>query len=208
MSANAHVLLLIFMMDETKLLEARLPKAGDRLFIQSSWAFDAHIALNPDERFYRLPMGYKRAGDILVEKAIANPIDRSNIIYAAIYCYRHAVELHIKRLIEILDNSKQSKLKSGHDLIKLWKSFLGLFKAHDMSDDSNIEAVQSLVIEMHTADKKSDGFRYPADHGDTPFNLWPTSINLDNLQNTMLNLDDFFESIYFGLSNQLNKATR
>lgn len=195
------------MIDETKLLEARLPKAGDRLFIQSSWAFDSHITPHPDERFYRLPMGYKRAGDILVEQAISNLTDRPNIIYAAIYCYRLAVELHLKRLIHTLHNSKQSKLKAGHNLIKLWKTFFELLKAHNMSDVCNIQAVQSLVIEMHIADKNSDGFRYPADHSDIPFNLCPTSIDLENLQHAMLNLDDFFENIYFGLSNQLDKTT-
>ena len=40
------------------------PKDGARLFGVSSWATDAPISNDPGERFYRLPMGYKRTGDM------------------------------------------------------------------------------------------------------------------------------------------------
>ncbi|HET6336101.1 MAG TPA: hypothetical protein VFG30_22900, partial [Polyangiales bacterium] len=59
-------------------------KEGDGLFAEFSWASDAHIVRNPAERFYRMPMGYKRAGDVLVERMIVDRHDRSNLIYAAL----------------------------------------------------------------------------------------------------------------------------
>lgn len=61
--------------------DTRWPKDGDRLFVESAWAYDAHIVADPRERFYRLPKGYKRAGDILVEQAETHVADRANIVY-------------------------------------------------------------------------------------------------------------------------------
>jgi hypothetical protein len=84
---------------EVEAFETRLPKKGDRLFLESTWAYDAQVVRDPKERFYRMPMGYKRAGDLLIEQATANVVDRANVIYAALFCYRQAIELYLKSLI-------------------------------------------------------------------------------------------------------------
>jgi hypothetical protein len=81
-------------------LETPLPKDGDSLFRESTWAFDAHLVRDPAERFYRMPMGYKRAGDLLIDQAAANVVDRANVIYPALFCYRQSIELSLKRFID------------------------------------------------------------------------------------------------------------
>ena len=43
-------------------------------------------------------MGYKRAGDLLVDQAATDVVDRPNVIYAALFCYRQSIELFLKRL--------------------------------------------------------------------------------------------------------------
>jgi hypothetical protein len=42
-----------------------------------------------DERKYRLLQGYKRAGDILIQNALADLYDRDSLIFPAIFNYRH-----------------------------------------------------------------------------------------------------------------------
>lgn len=66
-------------------IESRWPADGDRLFVETAWAYDAHVVRDPVERFYRMPMGYKRAGDILIHQAAIDVVDRRNIIYAALF---------------------------------------------------------------------------------------------------------------------------
>ena len=109
---------------ETDDFEARWPKGGDRLFVESAWAYDAYVVCDPRERFYRMPMGYKRAGDILIDHAEANVVDRKNIIYAAIFCYRQSIELFLKRLIEEFGKGKVYSPKNTHDLSLLWERFM------------------------------------------------------------------------------------
>src|ERR1700693_334045 len=89
-------------------LDYRWPRDGDRLFVEASWSHDAQVVKDPNERFYRMPMGYSRAADLLVEQAASSIVDRNNIIYAAIFCYRQSVELHLKRiLLEFRSNNQQ-----------------------------------------------------------------------------------------------------
>ena len=68
----------------------RLPAAGDRLFVRGR---DLFLAKEVDERNYRLLQGYKRAGDILIQRALADPYDRDNLVFPAIFNYRHYIEL-------------------------------------------------------------------------------------------------------------------
>jgi len=42
-----------------------------------------------------MPMGDKRAGDLLIDQAARDVVDRANVIYAALFCYRQAIELFL-----------------------------------------------------------------------------------------------------------------
>ncbi len=109
---------------ESEDFESRWPQDGDRLFVESSWAYDAHVIRDPAERFYRMPMGYKRAADILIDQAATNVIDRPNVIYAALFCYRQAIELYLKRLIDEFGKGKVYSPKNTHELSRLWERFM------------------------------------------------------------------------------------
>lgn len=94
---------------ETDGLEERWPRDGDLLFIEASWASDAQIVRDPKERFYRMPMGYMRAGDVLIERAIDDIADRRNVVYAVLFCYRQSIELFLKQLIEAFPNGTRNR---------------------------------------------------------------------------------------------------
>jgi hypothetical protein len=74
----------------------RWPEAGDRLFVSGR---DSFLAQAADERKYRLLQGYKRAGDVLIQHALADVSEGDNLIWPAIFNYRHYIELALKTLV-------------------------------------------------------------------------------------------------------------
>lgn len=187
---------------EAQDLESRWPKDGDRLFVASAWVQDAHVARDPGERFYRMPMGYKRAGDLLIEQAAADIVDRSNVIYAALFCYRQSIELFLKKLIADFGNGKVYSPKNTHELDRLWERFMCIVNERDNSKTDGLSVVQRLVAEMHETDQKSDGFRFPTDSNDLPFAFGDRGIDLANVREVMQGATNFFECAYLHFSHQ------
>ena len=143
-----------------------------------------------------MPMGYKRAGDLLIDQAAVNVIDRSNVIYAALFCYRQAIELYLKSLIaEFGENGKYAE---NHNLNSLWNSFKGIVNERGTGALVDLCAVESLIFEMHKADERSTGFRYPAtkaakENEAAPFDFGDRGIDLSNIREVMQGLANFFE---------------
>jgi len=188
--------------EESEDFETRWPQDSDRLFVESSWAYDAHVVRDPSERFYRMPMGYKRAGDVLIDQAATSAIDRPNIIYAALFCYRQAIELFLKKLIDAFGNRKVYSPKNTHELDCLWERFMCIANERGRSESRGLNAAQKLVAEMHEADQKSDGFRYPSDRADSQFVFGDRGIDLENVRVVMQGLANFFECAYLDFSHQ------
>jgi hypothetical protein len=187
-------------------LKERWPRGGDRVFVEASWAYDAHVVRDPKERFYRMPMGYKRAADLLIERAAADVVDRANVIYASLFCYRQSIELFLKRLIdEFGTNTYQPK--NTHDLGVLWGRFMGIVKARGREGTTGLSAAQALVAEMDVADNRSDGFRFPANVAGLPFAFGDQGIDLVNLREVMNGLENFFECAYLDFSRQDDVAS-
>ncbi len=194
-------------MPEAEDFEIRWPKDGDRLFVESAWAHDAPVVRDPGERFYRMPLGYKRAGDILIDQAASDVADRRNIIYAALFCYRQSIELFLKRLIEEFGNGKIYSPKNTHDLSCLWDRFMCILNERASVESLGLNAVQKLIAEMHEADQKSDGFRFPTGRDGSPFVFGDRGIDLDNVREVMQGLENFFESVYLDFSHENERAS-
>ena len=182
--------------------ESRLPKDGDCLFKSFTWAYDAHVVRDPSERFYRMPMGYKRAGDLLIDQAAANVVDRTNVIYPALFCYRQSIELFLKRFIEEFGSGREDPARNSHQLSVLWGSFMKIATEHGMGDSIELHAAGALVTELHDADERSDGFRFPSDGKGNAFRFGDQGIDLDNLREVMQGLDNLFECTYMAISYQ------
>jgi hypothetical protein len=185
-------------------LDGRWPNAGDCLFRASDWKYDAPIVSDPAERLYRLPMGYKRAGDVLVEQAEQDLVDRKNIIYAALFCYRQSVELFLKGSINQFGDSQSLTTKHTHDLSLLWTAFKTVVLKRSAEIPSVLDTVEDLVMEMHQADAKSDGFRYPLGQRGMPFQFGDRGIDLQNLREVMSGVANFFECARLEFAEQDN----
>ena len=192
---------------ETGDFESRWPKDGDRLFVESEWAYDAHIVRHPGERFYRMPMGYKRAGDILVDQAAIDVVDRPNVIYAALFCYRQFIELSLKHLIEEFGQGKVWEPRNTHDLSRLWERFMSIANERGSHEGLGLEAAERLVAEMHEADHKADGFRFSTGTDGAPFAFGDRGIDLANLREVMQGLGNFLECAYLEFAHQDDLAS-
>lgn len=179
------------MNDMSTEFEERLPRSGDRLFIETARAQDASIVRDPAERFYRLPIGFKCAGDVLAERARVSVTERRNIIFPALFCYRQATEMYLKRLICRFGDGNSP---NTHDLSLLWANYVQkILTKWSLCDATEVDAAERLIMEMHDADQRSDGFRYPTDRTQAPFPFGDRGIDLENLQEVMTGLANFFE---------------
>jgi len=150
-------------------------------------------------------MGYKRAGDILIDQAAADVVDRPNVIYAALFCYRQFIELSLKRLIE--EFGKGEAPKNTHELSRLWERFMFIVNDRGSIESIGLSTVQELVTEMHHADQKSDGFRFPTGVDGTPFLFGDKGIDLTNVREVMQGLQNFFECVYLDFAQQGDMAS-
>jgi hypothetical protein len=186
---------------------SRWPTEGDRLFVESAWAYDARVVRDPGERSYRLPKGYYRAADILIEHAIIDVADRPNIIYAALFCYRQAIEVSLKQLIHEYGDGDSDRKFNTHDLSSLWDRFAKIANERDRGETNGLVAAQSLVTEMHDADRRSDGFRFRTDMNGAPFPFGDRGVDLENLRLMMHGLINFLECADMDFSHQDSVAS-
>lgn len=168
---------------------------------------NAHVVRDPAERFYRMPLGYKRAGDILIDHAANDAVDRANIIYAALFCYRQSVELFLKSLIKEFGKGKVYSPKNTHELTRLWERFMCIVNERGGNMGSDLRTVEKLITEMHHADQKSDGFRFPTDVNNAPFHFGDRGIDLANVREVMQGLQNFFECVYMEFEHQEGMAS-
>lgn len=153
-------------------------------------------------------MGYKRAGDLLSRQAESHVVDRSNVIYAALFCYRLSIELFLKRLIEEFGKGKMYSPKQTHKLSCLWGRFMRIVNERGSVEWLGLSAVQKLVAEMDQADQKADGFRFAAGRDGAPFMFGERGIDLANLREVMQGLENFLECVYWEFSHQDDIASR
>lgn len=166
------------------------PREIDRIFRDNPSPTAAFLVSNPSERFYRMPLWYKCAGDLLAAHAAANTSDRRNLVYPMLACYRLAIELHLKRLVE------RHGFRTGpktHDLRVLWERFECILRERRCADALGLVDVRRLVYEMQDADEKSDGFRFPTDTKGSPFINGDWGVDLAEVREAMSRLECFFE---------------
>lgn len=173
-------------------MAARWPREDDRLFEDTGLAKDTFLARDSGERSYRLPKGYKLAGDVLLEHIAAGSIDESNLIYPALFCYRQSLELFLKVILGRFGKPA----KNTHDLQRLWVAFLQLVNERGQEQADGLAAVEKLVLEMHEADQRSDAFRFSTDASGAPFAFGDRRLDLERLAETMQGLQNFFECCY------------
>jgi hypothetical protein len=82
-----------------------------------------------------------------------------------------------------------------------------IVKARGREGTVGLVSAKALVMEMHDADQKSDGFRFPANVAGLPFSFGDQGIDLSNLYEVMAGLENLFDSAYLDFSHQDDEAS-
>jgi hypothetical protein len=181
----------------------RWPGTGDQLL---SPGRDTFFATSPTERAYRLRRGFKNAGDTLVQAALADLADRGNLVFPALFNYRHYIELALKDIID--DHGAFAGVSLGtksHKLPELWQLFVEIVVAfsNDCSDAAAV-AVGRCVDEFAKIDANSTAFRYARNmQGDVP-SLPSDGLDLVNLRDVMNGIENFLECADLDFTHKTN----
>lgn len=182
----------------------RWPKADDQLLTSGR---DTYIVKDAGERSFRLLRGYKRAGDVLIQQALSDYADRDNLVFPALFNYRHYVELALKAIIERHGPFAGVALgKKDHKLQDLWQIFVKIatmFQADPTYPAAVI--VAKCIGELAKIDAASTTFRYAKTlRGDVP--ALPEGIDLINLHDVMNGIENFFECAELDFQDKAERA--
>lgn len=175
--------------------EFRWPKAGDRPFTQSqNWQDNAYIDPHGHGRLVMMMTGYKRAADLMVERAILDNVDRSYLVYPIIFNYRQFIELSLKYLISTYGHTVGvDAIWNTHDLGDLWNALMAILDGYGHQDvDGTDPTVAQIVAEFAKVDPKSFSYRYPVDIKGRPIPITHSELDLAALADVMKALDGYF----------------
>ena len=171
----------------------RWPTKGDRIFSPGRHAWPANSI---GERSYRLGIGYKLAGDTLVQNFLGQRNDHDNLIYPILFCYRHYIEITLKGIVaEHGPWVTVTPPKKDHNLADLWKLFLQVAaKYYNDPESEAAQAVSSCIDELSQFDRNSVAFRYATEgKSGALIPLEFGSIDLISLRDVMNGISNFLE---------------
>ncbi len=136
------------------------------------------------------------AGTSLADQALKEKVQRYDLVYPMLFCYRHAIETGLKWLIAQygppLDVVPEC-LDDTHDLLKLWNDCIRLFRACGTNDDDEaITAVGKIVKQFHDWDKSGIAFRYATKKNGGVLEFQRPNIDIFNLKDVMEGVANFF----------------
>lgn len=175
--------------------EFRWPKVGDRPFTQSeNWEDNAYIDAHGHGRLVMMMKGYKKAADLMVERAVADEVDRASLVYPIIFNYRQFIELSLKYLIATYGPTVGVDAAwKTHDLGELWKTLTTVLDGYGHDDpDQTDPIVAEIVAEFAKVDPKSFSYRYPVDTKGKPIPIAHNELDLSALADVMEALEGYF----------------
>ena len=185
---------------ENLMAEFRWPKKGDRLLreegdLPQNVTFAEHVV----DRDVLIWDGYFKAGAMLVDQCErGDNLDRHTLVYPILYCYRHGLELAMKRIIGQYSRFAHFMPTDymHHDLWKLWENCKTvILELGSDGKDKALRAVEKVVKEFHHLDQGSFSFRYSTDKKGMVIPLPNVPIDLSNIKNVMEGVAHFFEGV-------------
>ncbi len=158
----------------------------------------------------RYAVGYKLAGDILVEHCVTHG-DQNTLVFPVIFLYRQYIELRIKEIIQdgnqVLGKAPGLlRYQQHHKIGELWGDCKGLLEEIDKDElarlskdgrnkrETDLDAVQEDINKFSEWDPNSYAFRYPVDKNGKP------SISASELRNiNFKSLQELVERISYWL---------
>lgn len=189
--------------------EAELPwpRAGDELFAPAEHPWmNAHIRPWGNESYI---IGYKAAGDALVERVEEQYIEADTLVFPIVFCFRQYLELLLK---DVLSDARvyfdvDEPAPTAHSLLVLWRPLRLLLARRWPDDASDLDAVEAGIVQFDAVDRGSFAFRYattPTGERSLPREL--QQINLRNLAEVVERIGVFLEATATALIEEHNAA--
>ena len=175
------------------------PRKGDTFFESADdWYHNACVNWSSDS-WDLYAVGYKRAGDILVDHITDTQLEQDFLVFPIVFNYRQYIELQSKQLIRVghrlLD--KHEPFPRTHNLQALWSICRALISGVEPNGSkADLEAVDDAIAQFCSVDLTSEGFRYPVNRdGDPSLPEALRIINLRQLRDAMNRLAAFFDAV-------------
>jgi len=163
-----------------------LPSKTDSFFNKSSESWNDALLDSYSKNWSVYTVGYKNAGDILVERVIEKGHSQDLLVFPIMFLYRQYLELALKGIIR--DASKLLKSKPAcrmdrHNLPNLWdECYRLLVELFPNDSEEELKNIGRLMIELSKIDESSFAFRYPENNKQEPTLNNIDRINLRNVK--------------------------
>jgi hypothetical protein len=190
--------------DENPLREIELPwpRQGDKVFMfAEDWWMNACVNWGGGWTLYAI--GYRKAGDVLVERVADDRGEADALVYPIVFCYRQYLELTLKdTLIEARRYFGVDKpFDAEHSLLHHWKPLRLLLEKRWPDHPEELKAVEENLRQFDEVDRGSFAFRYSVTKsGDPSLPEEMQHINLRNLKEVVERIGTFLEASSTGLS--------
>lgn len=177
-----------------ELIEFRRLAVGDRLLKPATETGlpRPNFAANRHTRHVLLWDAYLEAADYLA-KACEQRAVSVEVFLPILNCYRQAVELALKWLLELHGGIQPAELADlRHNLVKLWRRCEPLLVSPGDTADTDIQIARRLIEELHQLDATATAFRYPSDKNGELISLPDGEFDIENLRRVMKSLLGFF----------------
>ena len=187
----------------------RWPRKNDLPFRKAKNArSEAPISHDRVTRKVSIIGGFMLAGNALADQALNEAIQRHDLVYPMLFCYRHAIETGLKWLVEQYGpplDVVPGRLDDTHDLLFLWNNCVRLFQACGPNvDDEATTVVGGIVKQFHEWDKCGIAFRYATNKSGAVKAFQYPSIDIPNLRDVM----EGFANFISGSDGWLDNITR
>ncbi len=179
------------------------PRKGDHLFVEREDWYSNAVLNGQRDNLSLYAVGYKRAGEMLVEAVLKSRKDYDSLVFPIVFVYRQYLELRLKQLIRdskrLLDDT--SGFPPLHNITELWKMCRPLLNQEELYvSDQVLDAIGELITEFADVDEDSFAFRYPTDTKNNPSLPDLSHVNLLNLAEVIKTMAHFLEALSWQLS--------
>lgn len=182
--------------------EFRWPQPGDNPLSPAAGPASSGYVELPAEaksRAYFISTGFMQAAEILAQACLSDHWKRLDLVFPALFCFRHAIEIGLKR--PLMEHGPAygvecKMLNSTHDLTELWHCFIALMdRTSSAGDAEGITAAGEVVRCFASWDSRSFAFRYPTTTKGEDVVFPEESIDLENLIDVMRGFANFLTGV-------------
>ena len=176
------------------------PKPGERIFTETrNLSSAARIDEDGPSRHWHMIEGHKGSADILADSILSDSGANFCMIYPLVFCYRHALELMLKHIVnEFGKAAGEKRISDGHQLLPLWRIARRVIE-HFGRDEASLSKVDGYISELDKIDPGSVTFRYPSDKANNVYRIGVYYVDVANLKASINALTEYLDCAAFGM---------